>query len=146
MDVMPSRSKVFLSANADRPLVAGDAAVVDPDGTRHDLTPEAYRAMQFVEAAMANGFAVQITALRHELPIDEAAAAIGMPRRDLRSYVADGEIPFRSSEYVDWVRLADVLAFRQRLKAQRREALDEMLSEPLWEDGDEAGLAADSDR
>jgi hypothetical protein len=66
-----------------------------------------------------------------------------MPGRDLRSYVADGEIPFRSSEYGDWVRLADVLAFNQRLKAQRREAIDEMLSEPLREDG---GSTADSDR
>jgi hypothetical protein len=146
MDVMPSRSKVYLSADADRSLVAGDPALVDPDGTRHHLAPEAFEAMQFVEAAMAKGFAIQITALRHELPIDEAAAAVGMPRRDLRSYVADGEIPFRSSEYVDWVRLADVLAFNQRLKAQRREALDEMLSEPLWEDGDDAGSASDSDQ
>jgi hypothetical protein len=110
------------------------------------LAPEAFEAMQFVDAAMAKGFAVQITALRRELPIDEAAAAIGMPQHDLRSYVADGEIPFRSSEYVDWVRLADVLALNQRLKAQRREALDEMLSEPLWEDGNDAGSAADSDQ
>jgi hypothetical protein len=110
------------------------------------MAPEAYEAMQFVEAAMAKGFAVQIIALRHELAIDEAADVIGMPRCDLRSYVADGEIPFRSSKNVDWVRLADVLALDLRLRAQRREALDEMLSEPLWEDGDDAGSAADSDR
>jgi hypothetical protein len=145
MNVMPSHSAVFLSA-VDRPHVVDDPALVDPDGTRHDLAPEVYEAMQLVEAAMAKGLAVQITALRPELPIDEAAAAIGMPARDLRAYVADGEIPFRSSEYVDWVRLADVLAFNQRLKAQRREALDELLSEPLWEDGDDAGSTADSDR
>lgn len=37
----------------------------------------------------------------------------------MRSDVADGEILFRSSEYVDWVRLADVLALRERLTAQR---------------------------
>jgi hypothetical protein len=146
MDVLPSQSEIFMLTDADRQITPGGPALIGPDGTRHDIPPKVFEAMQFVEAAMAKGFAVQITALRRELPIDEAAAAIGMPRRDLRSYVADGEIPFRSSEYVDWVRLADVLALNQRLKAQRREALDEMLNEPLWEDGDDAGSAADSDQ
>jgi hypothetical protein len=146
MDVLPSQSEIFMLTDADRQITPGGPALIGPDGARHDIPLKVFQAMQFVEAAMAKGFAVQVTALRHELPIDEAAAAIGMPGRDLRSYVADGEIPFRSSEYVDWVRLADVLAFNQRLKAQRREALDEMLSEPLWEDGDDAGPAADSDQ
>ncbi|MEJ1137635.1 hypothetical protein [Kribbella sp. CCNWLW197] len=50
------------------------------------------------------------------LPIDEAAAAIGMGSDDLRSYIAEGAIPFRSIEYVDWVRLADVLALDVRLR------------------------------
>jgi hypothetical protein len=146
MDVMPSRPKVFMLSDADPKLVHSGPALVGPDGSRHEVPPKVYEAMQFVEAALAKGLAVQITPLRHELPIDEAAGAIAMPRRDLRSYVAGGEIPFRSSEYVDWVRLADVLALSQRVKAQRRVALDEMLSEPLWEDGDDAGSAADSDR
>jgi hypothetical protein len=146
MDVLPSQSEIFMLTDAERQITPSGPALIGPDGTRHDIPPKVFEAMQFVEAAMAKGFAVQITALRRELPIDEAAAAIGMPRRDLRSYVADGEIPFRSSEYVDWVRLADVLALNRRLKAQRREALDEMLNEPLWEDGDDAGSAADSDQ
>jgi hypothetical protein len=146
MDVLPSQSEIFMLTDADRKITPGGPALIGPDGTQHDIPLKVSEAMQFVEAAMAKGFAVQITALRHELPIDEAAAAIGMSRRDLRAYVADGEIPFRSSEYVDWVRLADVLAFNQRLKAQRREALDEMLSEPLWENGDDAGSASDSDQ
>lgn len=54
------------------------------------------------------------------LPIDEAAAAIGMGSDDLWSYIAEGAIPFRSIEYVDWVRLADVLALDVRLRNQRR--------------------------
>ena len=132
-------------ADADRNLVPGGPALIAPDGTRHEIPPKVFEAMQFVEAAMRKGFAVQVTALRYELPIDEAASAIGMSRRDLRSYVAAGEIPFRSSEYVDWVRLADVLAFNERLKAQRREALDEMLSESVYDEDDDAP-SQDEDR
>jgi hypothetical protein len=46
---------------------------------------------------MRQGFAVQITALRHELPIDEAAGVIGMGTDELRTYAAQDAIPFRSS-------------------------------------------------
>jgi hypothetical protein len=62
--------------------------------------------------------AVKISPLWPELPIDEAADAIGMARDDLRAYVAEGAVPFRSSEYVDWVRLAEVIAWDNK----RREA------------------------
>jgi hypothetical protein len=53
--------------------------------------------MRFVEDAMRQGFAVQITALRHEPPIDQAAGVIGMGTDELRTYAAQYAIPFRSS-------------------------------------------------
>jgi hypothetical protein len=138
MDVLPSQSEVFLLADVDRQLVPDGPALVGPDGDRHDIPPKVFEAMRFVEEAMRQGFAVQVTALRHELPIDEAAGAIGMARDDLRAYVAEGAIPFRSTEYTDWVRLADVLAFNERLQVQRREALDAMLAESDYDDDDES--------
>jgi hypothetical protein len=91
--------------------------------------------------AVRQGFAVQITALRHELPIDEAAAAIGMGSDDLRVYVAEGAIPFRSTEYADWMRLADVLAFDKRLRPQRREALDATLSDSVNDDDNDSPVS-----
>jgi hypothetical protein len=74
--------------------------------------------VQFVDAALAKGLAVQMRPLRHELPIDEAAGAIDMSRDELQHYVSKGGVPFRSTEYVDWVNLADVLAFDVPLQAQ----------------------------
>src|SRR5215207_6737010 len=136
MDVLPSQSEVFLLADDERRLTSGGPALVGADGVRREIPEKVYEAIGFVEAAMRQGFAVQVTALRHELPIDEAAGVIGMSRRDLRAYAAEGAIPFRSSEYTDWVRLEDVLAFDRRLRAQRREALDEMLSESVYDDDD----------
>lgn len=138
MEVLPSQSEVFLLDDADRRLVPSGPALVGPEGTRHDIPPKVFEAMQFVAEAMRQGFAVQVIALRHELPIDEAAGAIGMARDDLRAYVGEGAIPFRTTEYTDWVRLADVLAFDERLRAQRREALDAMLSESVYDDDDDS--------
>jgi hypothetical protein len=90
--------------------------------------------MWFVEAALAKGLAVLITPLRHELPIDEAAGAIEMSQDELRHYVSKGEIPFRFTQYVDWVKLADVLAFDARLRAQREEGLQSLANEEPWDD------------
>jgi hypothetical protein len=36
------------------------------------------------------------------------------------------------------VKLADVLAFDERLRSQRRQVLDEMLSESVYDDDDES--------
>jgi hypothetical protein len=138
MDVMPSRPEVFLLTDADRDLMADGPALVAPDGTRHDIPPKVYEVMKFVEEALRQGYALQITPRRHELPVDEAADAIEMSPDELRVYVAQGEIPFRSSEYVDWVRLADVLSFNRRLNKERRQVLDEMLSESVYDDDDDA--------
>ena len=137
MDVLPSQSEVFLLSEEDRKLVPGGPAVLGPDQTKRDIPPKVFEAMRFVEEAMRQGFAVQVIALRHELPIDEAAGAVGMGADELRSYAAQGEIPFRSSEYTDWVRLADVLALDERLRSQRRDALDAMLSESVYDDDDD---------
>ena len=134
MDVLPSQSEVVLLSEDERKLVPSGPALVGLDGAKHDIPPKAFEAMRFVEDAMRQGFAVQIIALRHELPIDEAAGAVGMGADELRAYAAEGAIPFRSSEYTDWVRLADVLALDERLRVQRREALDAMLSESKYDD------------
>jgi hypothetical protein len=145
MDVTPSRPKVFLLTEDDRDLVANGPALTDQDGSRHDLPPKVHEVLKYVEEALRQGYALQITPLRQELPIDEAAAAIEMSSRELRVYVSEGEIPFRSSEYVDWVRLADVLAFNQRLNTERRQVLDEMLSESVYDDDDD-GPSSEQDR
>ncbi|MFI5707293.1 hypothetical protein [Kribbella sp. NPDC051620] len=134
MDVTPTRPKVFLLAEQDRNLVANGPALVDPSGARHDIPPKVHEAMAYVEAALREGYAVQITPLRQELPIDEAADAALMPRKELRLLVSQGEIPFRSSDYVDWVQLSDVLALSARLDAARDEMLQSFAEEESWDD------------
>jgi len=134
MEMLPGRSEIYVLGDEDRQLAVGGPALIAPDGSRHEVPVRVFEALQLVEATLRSGLPVKITALRDELPIDEAADAIDMASDTLRTFVADGKIPFRSGEHVDWVKLADVLAFRQRLQAQRRDALTEMLDEQPWDD------------
>lgn len=114
-------------------MVPGGPALVGADGSRRDLPPKVYEVMAFVEEALRQGYALQVTPLRQEVPVDEAADAISMSRKQFRQIVGKGEIPFRSSQYVDWVKLSDVLAFDARRKAQREEALQALADEEPWD-------------
>jgi hypothetical protein len=134
MDVTPTRPAVFQLTDEDRELVPDGPALIDPDGERHGIPPKVHEVMQYVEDALRQGYVLQITPLRHELPIDEAADALSMPRKELRLLVSRGEIPFRSSEYVDWVHLSDAIAAKNRLSAEREKMLESFGEEPLWDD------------
>jgi hypothetical protein len=56
--------------------------------------------------------------------------ALSMPRKELRVLASRGEIPFRSSEYVDWVLLSDVIMLSRRLDGDREEMLQSFADEP----------------
>jgi hypothetical protein len=119
MKVPPSQSEVFLLSEQQRRLVPDGPAIIDAQGNRHEVPPKVVEALLFVETAMREGFAVQVTVLRHELPLREAAAAIDMAEDELRSYVDAGEVPFK-----------------RRLKARQREILDQMLAESDYDDAE----------
>ena len=93
-----------------------------------------FKAVQHVIEAMRAGMAVKISPLRPELPIDEAADAIAMGRDDFRSYVADGAVSSRSTEYVDRVRLDEVIAWDNKRREERSAALQELLDEEPWDE------------
>jgi hypothetical protein len=59
-----------------------------------------------------------------------------MRRSDLRAYVAEGAIPFRSTEYVDWVRLADVIEWDNKRYEEQQAALDELMGGDATDDDD----------
>ncbi|NIK60926.1 hypothetical protein [Kribbella shirazensis] len=126
----PARdARIYLLDEDQRQVAPGGPAVIGPDGTREEIPPLMYRAVQHVLDAMGAGQAVKVMPFRPELPIDEAAYAIGMRSDDLRKHVAAGDIPFRSSEYVDWVQLADVINWDNARRERRRAILDEMLAD-----------------
>ena len=125
---------IYLLDEDQRQTSPEGPAVIDADGRRQDLPPLVYKAISHVIEAMRAGKAVKIVPLRPELPIDEAADAIGMARDDLRRFVAEGAIPFRTTEYVDWVRLDQLIAWDNQRRADRRTVMDEMLAEEPWDE------------
>jgi hypothetical protein len=128
-------ARIYLLDANEPGVQPGGPAVIGPDGVREELPPLVFEAVQHVIEAMRAGRGVKISPLRPELPIDQAADAIAMRRDVLRKHVAAGEIPFRSSEYVDWVQLADVINWDSQRRRTRRAVLDELLGDDPSEDG-----------
>lgn len=134
MDGDTSGARIYLLDESERQVTRSGHAIVSADGDRQELPPLVYQALQQVIEVLSTGQAVKITAFRTELPIDEAAYAIDMRSDDLRAYVAEGAIPFRSTEYVDWVRLADVIEWDRERRRRRREGVQRLLDEGPWEE------------
>jgi hypothetical protein len=132
-----SDARIYLLDADDRRISTDGPYVVGPDGVREDLPPLVFAAVQHVLEAMRAGMAVKVSPLRPELPIDEAADAIGMARDDLRAYIAEGAVPFRSTDSVDWVDLATVIAWDNNRRAARSEGIRKLLDEDPWEDSTE---------
>ena len=142
MDGDASTARIYLLDEDERQVTPNGPAVVDANGIRQDLPPLVYQAVQHVIEAMRAGLAVKISPLRHELPIDEAAVAIGMAKDDLRAYLAEGAVPFRSTKYVDWVRLDDVIEFDHRRREHRRAGVEKMLDEGPWDEPEDDGSSS----
>ena len=143
MDGDASSARIYLLDENERQVTPNGPVIVGPDGVRLELPPLVYQAAQHVIEAMLAGQAVKLTPFRTELPIDEAAYAIDMRSDDLRAYVAEGAIPFRSTEYVDWVRLENVIKWDRERKRKRREGVQRLLDEGPWEEDEDSSDGAD---
>jgi hypothetical protein len=139
MDGPADSARIYLLSDGERQVSPTGPAVIDADGVRQELPPLVFKAVQHVIEALRAGMAVKVSPLRRELPIDEAAHAIGMAKDDFRAYVAEGAIPFRSTEYVDWVRLEDVIEFDRRRREHRRTGVQQMLDEDPWDEPEDDG-------
>jgi excisionase family DNA binding protein len=79
-----------------------------------------------VVEAMSQGLAVTITPHRTELTVQEAADLLGMDRRRLVRLLDHGKIPFHHRGPQRQVMLADVIDYRERVRARQRATLEEL--------------------
>lgn len=105
------------------------------NGERFVLPPAVFAALRNVVEAMSNGQAVTIAPVHQRLTTQEAADLLGISRPTFVKLLDSGEIPFEQPGRHRRVRLASVLAYRQRRSSQRRESLDRMV-----EIADESGM------
>lgn len=123
----PSESLDAFAAMLSRVAVEPITMSVGPLGEHLVVPPEVFDVLRSVVEAMAQGQAVTIAPVHQRLTTQEAADLLGVSRPTVVKLLEAGEIPFEQPGRHRRVRLADVLAYRDRASAERRAALDRMV-------------------
>ena len=116
------------------------AALVGPDGQTVPLPLEAFRVLVAVAAAMREGKAITVAPIDQLLTTQEAADYLGISRPTLVRILERGDLPMEKPGRHRFVRLRDLVAFRERERSERRQALAEMQRQ-----GQEDGLCEATD-
>ena len=109
------------------------ARLVGPDGETMEIPSSAFHALKLVVQGMARGQTMTLVPHGKELTTQEAADLLHVSRPHLVKLLDEGIIPHYKVGAHRRVRIEDVLDYRERRAATRREKLDELtrLSEEL---------------
>jgi len=116
-----------LNALLERMGAAPRTTLIGPGGEHLALPPEVFDVLRNIIEAMAGGQAVTIAPVHQRLTTLEAADVSGISRPTLVKLLESGEIPFERPGHHRRVKLIDVLNYRDRVSAQRRDSLDRMV-------------------
>ncbi len=111
------------------------ARLVGPDGTEIDIPEELFGVLSDVVEALSQGLAITIAPQNTMLTTQEAADLLNISRPTLVRLLTDDEIPHSMRGRHRRVLLRDVLAYQERTRVERRQALDRMAA-----DGEDDGL------
>ncbi|WP_305787763.1 helix-turn-helix domain-containing protein [Symbioplanes lichenis] len=110
------------------------ARLIGPDGSELELPDDLYDLLRDVVTALSHGVAVSIAPRNTMLTTQEAADLLNISRPTLVRLLTDGEIPHNLRGRHRRVLLRDVLDYQDRIRDDRRRALDQMTVE-AEEDG-----------
>lgn len=122
----PVQSVNSLAEFLDRLGVEPTVALSGPDGEQLVLPPEVFGLLRDVVDMMAQGHGVAVAPVHERLTTQEAAGLLGVSRPTLVKLLESGEIEFERPGCHRRIRLADLLAYRERISQDRRVALDRM--------------------
>lgn len=105
-----------------RPAMSADAVSVTIPRQAFDMLLE-------ILGQMANGNAVSIVPVHAELTTQQAADLLNVSRPHLVHLLEQGKLPSRKVGAHRRVRAEDLIAFKQKDEARRREVLDELTAE-----------------
>lgn len=101
--------------------------LVGPQGEELVLPPEAFEVLRQAVSALNAGLAVTIAPHGQRLTTQEAADFLGVSRPTLVRLLENGEIPFERPGRHRRVLLADLLAYRERVRNDRQASLARMV-------------------
>lgn len=112
------------------------ALLIGPDGEQLPLPVELYETLRHVVNAMKRGLPVSVEPLDRQLTTQQAADFLGISRNTLIRLLDENELSFErlGASRHRRLRLHDVLAYRDRKHAERRNRLDE-ITRQASEDG-----------
>ncbi len=102
------------------------ASLHSPDGQELELPTAVYKVLVAAVAAMAQGDAVSIVPVHHELTTQQAADLLNVSRPHLVKLLDAGEIPHHLTGSHRRVVFEDLMRYRAVRDAQRRSALSEL--------------------
>lgn len=108
---------------------ASRARLVGPDGSQIDIPDELYGVLRDVVLALSEGLAISIAPHNTMLTTQEAADLLNVSRPTLVRLVTDGDIPYTMRGRHRRVMLSDVLDYRERMRRERRQTLDQMAAD-----------------
>lgn len=117
-----------LAAAGSRP------ALVAANGERYELPEAMFAVLRQVAEALSRGMGVSVAPLSAMLTTQEAADYLGISRPTLVRILERGEIPMQKPGRHRFVRLHDLVDYQDRMKVERREALEQMVVDAVQED------------
>lgn len=111
---------------------------VGPTGESVELPPSLGRLLRQAISLLARGRSISLVSLEKDLTTQQAADILNISRPYLVRLLEAGKIPFTKTGKHRRVRLTDLLEYKRRRDAERREALAE-----LTRLSQEAGLYSD---
>jgi excisionase family DNA binding protein len=104
-------------------------ALVAADGRRLEVPAPVFDALVQIATAMAHGQGVTVMPQSALLTTQEAADVLGISRPTLVRLLTEGNLPYEQRGRHRRVLLAEILAYRDRMRQERRESLDRMAHE-----------------
>jgi excisionase family DNA binding protein len=126
----------FLVDHAAQPNDPPRYMLVGPTrGDRVAMPAEVHRVLLQVVESLQAGKAVTVAPLSMTLTTQQAADLLNVSRPTVVKLIEEGQIPFERLSHRRQVRLADVLAYRERRRTEQLEAIA-ATSDP-WDDEDD---------